>query len=237
MQPQQYPSLASTLARNPLIGSMPAADRERVLGYARPASFAEGEVLFLEGEAPQAFFLIVSGTVALSIATGGKRTGVIGVLSDGDTAGEVAVLDGGPYPVSARALGRVVALAIPGVPFLCHVEERADLLRGVMAGASVTLRALMRENGELKAMPTVERLCGFLLRLVVDQPAGTAMIKLPYEKRVLAGTLGVSPESLSRAFGRLRRVGITTGRSDVVVIRDVAHLRELVVAGALGDAA
>ena len=228
--------LSSALARNPLFGSMPVADRERVLGYARPATFAEGEVLFHEGEAPQAFFLIVAGTVELSIAAGGKRTGVIGVLSEGDTAGEVAVLDGGPYPVSARALERVVALAIPGGAFVHHVEERAELLRGVMVGASIKLRALMRENGELKAMPTVERLCGFLLRLV-DQPAGTAMIKLPYEKRVLAGTLGVSPESLSRAFGRLRRVGITTGRTDVVVIRDVAHLRELVIAGGLGDAA
>ncbi|WP_448190771.1 Crp/Fnr family transcriptional regulator [Azospirillum sp. sgz301742] len=228
--------LFSALARNPLIGSMPVADRERVLSYARPAVFAEGEVLFHEGEEPQAFFLIVSGTVELSIAAGGKRTGVIGVLSEGDTAGEVAVLDGGPYPVSARALERVVTLAIPGGVFVRHVEERAELLRGVMVGASITVRALMRENGELKAMPTVERLCGFLLRLV-DQPAGTAMIKLPYEKRVLAGTLGVSPESLSRAFGRLRRVGITTGRTDVVVIRDVAYLRELVVAGGLGDAA
>ncbi|HYH37166.1 MAG TPA: Crp/Fnr family transcriptional regulator [Azospirillum sp.] len=228
--------LTLALARNALIGWMPAADRERVLGYARPAAFTEGDVLFHEGEEARAFFLIVSGTVELSIAAGGKRTGVVGVLSEGDSAGEVAVLDGGPYPVTARALDHVVALAIPGGTFLRHMEERAELLRGVVAGASVKMRALMRENGELKAMPTAERLCGFLLRLV-DQPDGTAKIKLPYEKRVLAGTLGVSPESLSRAFGRLRRVGITTGRTDVVVIRDVAELRQLVVAGSLGDVA
>lgn len=228
--------LILAMARNPLIGPMPAADRERVLGYARPASFAEGDVLFHEGEEARAFFLIASGTVELSIAAGGRRTGVVGVLGDGDTAGEVAVLDGGPYPVTARALERVATLAIPGGTFLRHMEERAELLRGVVAGASVKLRALMRENGELKAMPTAERLCGFLLRLV-DQADGTAMIKLPYEKRVLAGTLGVSPESLSRAFGRLRRVGVTTGRTDVVVIRDVAELRQLVIEGGLGDVA
>lgn len=228
--------LALALARNPLIGRMPAADRERVLGYARPAVFAEGDLLFHEGEEARAFFLVACGAVELSIAAGGRRTGVVGVLGGGDTAGEVAVLDGGPYPVTARALERVAALVIPGGTFLRHMEERSELLRGVVAGASATLRALMRENGELKAMPTAERLCGFLLRLV-DQPDGMAKIKLPYEKRVLAGTLGVSPESLSRAFGRLRRVGITTGRTDVVVIRDVAELRQLIVAGSLGDVA
>lgn len=227
--------LHHALARNPLIGSMPRADRERVLGYARPATFGDGDVLFREGDAPQALFLIVSGTVELSVAAGGGRTGVIGVLGEGETVGEVAVLDGGPYPASARALERVVTLAIPAGSFMRHVEERTDLVRGVMAGATARLRALLRENAELKATPTAERLCGFLLGLV-DQPAGTAMVKLPYEKRVLAGTLGVSPESLSRAFGRLRRVGVTTGRTDVVVIRDVAHLRELVVAGGLGEA-
>ena len=226
----------AALARNPLVGSMPVVDRERVLGYARPTAFAEGDILFREGGEPLAFFLIVSGAVELSIVAGGRRTGVVGVLGSGDTAGEVAVLDGGPHPVTARALEHVVALAVPGDVFLRHMEERTELLRGVMVGASVKLRALLRENGELKAMPTAERLCGFLLRLV-DQPAGTAMIKLPYEKRVLAGTLGVSPESLSRAFGRLRRVGITTGRTDVVVIRDVEELRQLVVAGGLDGVA
>ncbi|HYG87757.1 MAG TPA: Crp/Fnr family transcriptional regulator [Azospirillum sp.] len=227
--------LYHVLARNPLFGPMPAADRERILGYARPVTYAEGDFLFQEGDAPLALFLIVSGAVELSIAAGAGRTGVIGVLGSGDATGEVAVLDGGPYPVSARALERVVALAIPAGAFMRHVEERAELVRGVMAGTSMALRALLRENAELKAKPTVERLCGFLLGLV-EQSAGTAMVKLPYEKRVLAGTLGVSPESLSRAFGRLRRVGVTTGRTDVVVIHDVAHLRELVGAGALGEA-
>ena len=146
------------LARNPLIGSMPPEDRERLLAYARPAAFAEDDILFREGGSAQAFLLIVSGTVELSIAAGSRRTGVVGVLGGGDTAGEVAVLDGGPYPVTARALERVVALVIPGSAFLRHLEERAELLRGVMAGTSAKMRALMRENGELKAMPTAERL-------------------------------------------------------------------------------
>jgi len=228
--------LSLALTRNPFTGSLPAADQARVLAYARPAMFAEGDMLFREGEAPQAFFLIVSGTVELSatVVAGARRAGVVGVLAPGETAGEVAVLDGGPYPVSARALERVQTLVIPAGAFLRHVEERPELLRGVMAGATAKVRTLLRENAELKAKSTAERLCGFLLGLV-DQPAGTAMIKLPFEKRVLAGTLGVSPESLSRAFGRLRRVGITTGRTDVVVIRDVAHLRQLVGDGVLGE--
>lgn len=226
--------LTLALTGNPLLGWMPAADHDRMLGYARMALFAPGDALFHEGDEARVFFVVVSGTVELSIAAGGRRIGVVGVLPRGETVGEVAVLDGGPYPATARALERVSALAIPGGTFLRHMEERADLLRGVVAGASAKLRALLRENGELKAMPTAERLCGFLLRLV-DQTDGSARIKLPYEKRVLASTLGVSPESLSRAFGRLRRVGITTGRTDVVMIRDVAALRQLVIAGGLGD--
>ena len=42
----------------------------------------------------------------------------------------------------------------------------------------------------------------------------------------IAGQLGLTPESLSRAFARLRSVGVTVEASHVVV-RDVAKLRAL----------
>ena len=50
------------------------------------------------------------------------------------------------------------------------------------------------------------------------------MIKLPYDKTLIAGHLGLKPESLSRAFAKLRRVGVNIHASDVVV-REVARLK------------
>ena len=47
---------------------------------------------------------------------------------------------------------------------------------------------------------------------------------LPYDKVLIAGRLGMKPESLSRAFVRLRDEGVTI-RQNRAVIEDVTALR------------
>ena len=49
----------------------------------------------------------------------------------------------------------------------------------------------------------------------------------PYDKSLIAGRLGLKPESLSRVFARLRTMGIDVRASDVVV-EDAAILLALV---------
>jgi hypothetical protein len=51
-------------------------------------------------------------------------------------------------------------------------------------------------------------------------------VALPYDKILIAGRLGLTPESLSRAFARLRTIGVVVDASHVMV-RDVAKLRAL----------
>mgnify|MGYP000870833733 FL=1 len=47
---------------------------------------------------------------------------------------------------------------------------------------------------------------------------------LPYDKSLIAGRLGMKPESLSRAFARLRESGVTV-RQNHAAISSVADLR------------
>jgi hypothetical protein len=49
---------------------------------------------------------------------------------------------------------------------------------------------------------------------------------LPYDKNLIAGQLGLKPESLSRAFAKLRSVGVVVDASRVVV-EDLAKLRQI----------
>lgn len=50
------------------------------------------------------------------------------------------------------------------------------------------------------------------------------MVALPYDKSLIAHRLGMTPESLSRAFARLRGQDIRTDGNRVMV-GDVAQLR------------
>ena len=50
---------------------------------------------------------------------------------------------------------------------------------------------------------------------------------LPYDKTLIAGRLGMKPESLSRAFARLRELGVRV-KQHHAAIADVGRLREYV---------
>ena len=48
---------------------------------------------------------------------------------------------------------------------------------------------------------------------------------LPYDKVLIAGRLGMKPESLSRAFAKLREQGVTV-KQNIAVIDDLESLRD-----------
>jgi len=71
----------------------------------------------------------------------------------------------------------------------------------------------------------VQRVAEFLASLSLAEHGHCALV-LPYDKILIAGRLGLTPESLSRAFARLRTIGVVVDASHVIV-NDVAKLRQL----------
>jgi len=53
-------------------------------------------------------------------------------------------------------------------------------------------------------------------------------LTLPYDKTLIAGRLGMQPQSLSRSFNRLREIGVTIAQNQAA-IADVELLRDYVL--------
>jgi CRP/FNR family transcriptional activator FtrB len=88
-----------------------------------------------------------------------------------------------------------------------------------MAAARYMSSQYRRAVGEvldLKLQSVTQRLAGYLLSLLADEPDRTE-IRLPFGKRHLAARLGASPEHLSRAFAALRNHGVTTRGARVTI--------------------
>jgi CRP-like cAMP-binding protein len=103
----------------------------------------------------------------------------------------------------------------------------------MLVGMSTRLRGLVREITALKMASTAERLGAFLLALAdAREPClhgvqykGPVTVTLPFSKQMLAQKLGMQPESLSRAFGKLRQFGVRGSGQTRVVLDDLSGLR------------
>jgi len=95
----------------------------------------------------------------------------------------------------------------------------------MIASISQHMHHLVQQVEQLKAQSGVQRVAEFLASLSAAEH-GHCSLELPYDKILIAGRLGLTPESLSRAFARLRSIGVVVDASKVFV-NDVAKLRQL----------
>lgn len=207
------------LRRSPLFSVFPAADVPDLLAHHRVEDLKDGALLFAEGDAADTLFLVLDGEVVLTSAAGMLRLGA------GETVDEEAVLTGTSHTGTARAVGRALVVALPSARLMAYLESHFDVTIAMISAMAGSLRDKVREITELKMQSTAERLAGYLLTLA-GESEGRAVVHLPFEKRLLADHLGMDPATLSRAFAKLRDLGVTAGRTDKVEIADMAILRD-----------
>jgi len=72
------------------------------------STFADGDVIFREGEASDAAYLVVSGVVQIVSGFGSPQQKTINVLGKGQYFGEMGAIDNAPRSATAIAKGEVV---------------------------------------------------------------------------------------------------------------------------------
>lgn len=210
-------------SRSALLAALPEDVCEALLDAAWPHSFERGATIFLQGEPARVFYIVLAGWVKLyRIAQGGTEV-VVSCFSEGQSFAEAVVLKQGAYPVHAEAVTDCRLMTVQGSALTELMARRPDVTRAILAAMYQHFHALVAQIEHLKAMSGTQRVADFLLEFC---PEGTesCTVVLPYDKTLIAGRLGMKPESLSRAFARLHARGVTI-RHNTAAIADVERLR------------
>jgi len=178
--------------------------------------------LFCEGEAADSIFWIISGRVKTSVLVQEDEV-VINILSRGGKLGLVELCEEAEYSVSALAIEETVVFCLSKSDFQKLLGQHFDFQRAVFANLSAEMRGAVKEINDLKLKNTSKRLGTYILGMV-EQQSGTAVIDLPFDKRLLAARLAMKPESLSRALAKLKPVGVSTDKNRIT-INDMLVLR------------
>jgi CRP-like cAMP-binding protein len=183
------------------------------------------EWLFRQGDPATAFFIVIDGWVKLYRLTPSGDETVIHILTKGESFAEAVAFTGNRYPASAEAVTDARVARVPADHIVRCIRESSDIALAMIASTSQHLHHLVQQIEQLKAQSGVQRVAEFIASLSLARQ-GKCAIALPYDKVLIAARLGLTPESLSRAFAKLRAVGVVIDSSQVVV-KDIAKLRSI----------
>ena len=197
-------------------------------GGRRPLTVEARQVIFSQGDQADGFYLVLQGWVKLYRVTRSGEEAVVGVFTRGESFAEPVFFLGGHYPATAEAASRVRLLKIDAARFSAAIEGNNRLAATLLGSIVQQTDRLFHEISSLKLLSTSRRLAQFLLTQI-PTGATTARVVLPHEKALIAGRLGMTPESLSRALATLRRHGVMVER-DHVFIANVSALSDFKMA-------
>jgi CRP/FNR family transcriptional regulator len=218
------------LRRAPIFSGLDPEDLAALAAMAVLRDVPRGGALFAEGDEAKGFYLCAEGKLKVFKAAPDGREQILHFIFPGETFAEVALFAGRAYPASAQALENSRVAFIPREGLVRLVKERSDIAFKLLAGTALWVRRLTDLIAEYaKAVPA--RLAGYLLAEALRQRptalADGARVRLAVNKGELAAHLGTVPETLSRAFAKLRDEGVIEVDEREITIKDLAALRDL----------
>ncbi len=152
-------------------------------------------------------------------------------IEPGDIVGEIPVLLGNHYHVSAQALEPTEVFSLPLTEFRRVVSAHPEVgLRYMRAMAAKMVRILERLEAQ-KGMRAEQRVATHLMTQTNLVPDVGSALELRSSKKIWAQDLGLQPESLSRALRRLADDGVIRVEGRRIIIIDPDALNALASGG------
>lgn len=202
-------ALMGTLRQCRLFSGLPEVDLADVADACSLRAFSKGEYLFHEGDKATGFYVVQTGVINVHRITPEGKEQIICLFRPHESFGEATLATIETYPANAMAVEASQVLIVRKPEFKALFLRKPDLALRMLASMSLHLRHLVELLEGLKGRQIETRLAAWLLRhREAGGSAGSAVIELPVSKKILAGELGVTSETLSRTFARFRDEGL-----------------------------
>lgn len=200
-----------------------------LVGRAVVEDVARGTALVTEGEAASRFGVVVNGRVRVFHLGADGRTVVLETAGRGEAFAAVAALAGGRYPAHADSATSATVAWIQREAVFDLLSVEPDIMQTLVADLAqrvVGLTAIV----QTLSLDVPGRLARYLFERSLAAGEATSeglRVPLGITKTELAASLGTVPETLSRAFARLRDEGVLVVRASDVIVLDVGALARM----------
>jgi CRP-like cAMP-binding protein len=184
------------------------------------------QILFREGEPAEMLHCVLSGYVRVYKLDPDGREANVELYGPGDLIGASVLLDGGRYRATAQAAEPSLIARFDLKRVRDIANRRPDLALTLANTLAAQLSRVFASLADDRLHTAPQRVARYLLAQCPADDTRAISFRLPYQKSLLAGKLGLAPEALSRAFSMLRGHGVNV-RGRLVHIGDPEALRHI----------
>jgi CRP-like cAMP-binding protein len=206
---------------DPFWAALSRDDRAALLAAGRARSHARGAIVFRQGDRSDSVIVLLEGRVKIvAVADDGTET-VLSVRGPGALVGELGATDGRERLATVVALDALRTRVLTTDEFLEYVTGRSAAALALLQLLVGRLREADRRRIEFGAYDTTRRVAHLLAELAAARTRDAGgVVEIELTQQELAGMIGSSRESVSRALAVLRDRGtITTARRTITVLR------------------
>jgi CRP/FNR family cyclic AMP-dependent transcriptional regulator len=196
----------------------------RVASIARERRYRKGTILFNEGDPGDAIYFVREGRVRVTRLSAGGQEQVLKVWGPGSAIGLVVLADKSGYPATAQVTEDAVLYAFRVDDLLTLMDESRTLAANAFRLVGQRLRLARDTAHDLAVRSTHGRLASLLFKTAEDQ--GSNRITLGLTHQEIAGMIGASRETVTRALADFRRTGCIAVEGESIVILDEKRLRD-----------
>ena len=210
---------------------MPYKEGYELFAASQKVTLDKGEVLHLQGDDAEWFYLVLSGWVKIFRETLDGEEAVIDLVGGGKFIGDTAQLDDGTYKSSAAIAEKSVLLRMPASQLSAAIKNHHTVALAMLEALSAKRLEHMKEVESLKLQKADQRIGCFMLRQCEGKTDGSHDLNLPYCKTLIAMQLGMKGETFSRALNKLRKATDITVSGSSVTVPEISKLSEFVCSG------
>jgi CRP/FNR family transcriptional regulator len=206
-----------------LFSGLNKSDIEDIADLLEIVHIRKGQLLFSEGETARAFYVVFRGRMRIYKLSSSGREQTLLTPGPGTSMAEAALFADGKYPAYSAAQEDSELISIDRNRFLELIETRPQIALNMIALLSERLRNFAKKIEQLSLMGVVPRLAEYIVR----ESKGKVEFPLDISKGDLASILGTVPETLSRAFAKLKAGGYISEIGNAIRINNYEGLIEI----------
>ena len=211
----------SLLQSVPIFSELTPSDLNKIAERMVRRSYTKGQMILLEDDLGQTFFVIGKGSVKITRLSDDGREVILAMLGESDFFGEMSLLDGDGRSANVVALEASEVLTLARNDFLDILQEYPKISISLLEELTQRIRKSDQQIESLSLSDVEQRIGITLIRLAEELGTikqGSVRIKnLPYQQDI-ANMAGTSRETVSRTFKLLEEKGLVTREGRKITI-------------------